>query len=96
MLQQDQPDDYVQPEKPTPARVRRTGFRLRRQDDRMVRQRPLREVDRPGTGRGDPGYFRPTEVDSLLGDASKARTRLGWRHKTTFATLVVEIWWRRT
>jgi hypothetical protein len=60
----------------------------------MVRQRPLREVDRPGTGRGDPGYFRPTEVDSLLGDASKARTRLG--HKTTFATLVVEIRWRRT
>lgn len=36
----------------------------------------------------DPRYFRPTEVDSLLGDATKARTKLGWRHKTIFADLV--------
>ena len=32
----------------------------------------------------DPRYFRPTEVDELLGDASKAHAKLGWRHKTTF------------
>ena len=32
----------------------------------------------------DPRYFRPTEVDALLGDASKARAKLGWRHKTSF------------
>ena len=39
----------------------------------------------------DPHYFRPTEVDLLLGDPSKARQRLGWRHKTTFDELVTEM-----
>lgn len=36
----------------------------------------------------DPRYFRPAEVDILLGDASKARTKLGWRPKTGFEELV--------
>ena len=36
----------------------------------------------------DPRYFRPTEVDELCGDASKARERLGWRPRTTFPELV--------
>jgi GDPmannose 4,6-dehydratase len=36
----------------------------------------------------DPRYFRPTEVDALLGDASKARTRLGWRPRVGFEQLV--------
>lgn len=39
----------------------------------------------------DPRYLRPTEVDILLGDASKARDKLGWRHRTTFAELVREM-----
>jgi GDPmannose 4,6-dehydratase len=39
----------------------------------------------------DPRYFRPTEVDSLLGDASKAREKLGWVPKTTFEELVTEM-----
>ena len=39
----------------------------------------------------DPRYFRPTEVDELLGDASKARAKLGWRHKTPFQQLVAEM-----
>ena len=39
----------------------------------------------------DPRYFRPTEVDLLLGDPSKARQRLGWRHKTSFDDLVKEM-----
>src|SRR5579864_2638508 len=39
----------------------------------------------------DPRYFRPTEVDLLLGDPSKARQRLGWHHKTSFADLVKEM-----
>jgi GDPmannose 4,6-dehydratase len=39
----------------------------------------------------DPRYFRPTEVDALCGDASKARRVLGWRHKTSFAELVREM-----
>jgi GDPmannose 4,6-dehydratase len=36
----------------------------------------------------DPNYFRPTEVDLLIGDASKAREKFGWRPKTAFAELV--------
>jgi GDPmannose 4,6-dehydratase len=39
----------------------------------------------------DPEYFRPTEVDFLLGDATKARKKLGWVHKTTFPELVKEM-----
>ncbi|MGB3813680.1 MAG: GDP-mannose 4,6-dehydratase [Shinella sp.] len=39
----------------------------------------------------DPRYFRPAEVDILLGDASKARDRLGWRHTTSFEDLVSEM-----
>jgi len=55
-------------------------------------------VDRKGyNSRGqcivqvDRKYFRPTEVDSLLGDASKARQQLGWRPRTSFRELVAEM-----
>ena len=41
--------------------------------------------------RVDPRYFRPTEVDSLQGDASKARKKLGWSPKTDFNELVTEM-----
>jgi GDPmannose 4,6-dehydratase len=39
----------------------------------------------------DPRYFRPTEVELLLGDPSKARKVLGWKHEITFPTLVKEM-----
>ena len=39
----------------------------------------------------DPRYFRPTEVENLLGDASKAKKKLGWYPKTTFKELVKEM-----
>ena len=39
----------------------------------------------------DVNYRRPTEVDLLLGDATKAREKLGWRHKTSFEQLVAEM-----
>ncbi len=39
----------------------------------------------------DPRYFRPTEVESLLGDASKAKRKLGWEPKTSFDQLVTEM-----
>jgi GDPmannose 4,6-dehydratase len=41
--------------------------------------------------RVDPRYFRPTEVDSLLGDASKARRQLNWKPEIGFAELVREM-----
>jgi GDPmannose 4,6-dehydratase len=39
----------------------------------------------------DPTYFRPTEVDLLIGDSSKARKKLGWKPKTSFGQLVKEM-----
>ena len=39
----------------------------------------------------DKRYFRPTEINHLLGDPSKAHEKLGWRHKTSFAQLVGEM-----
>jgi len=39
----------------------------------------------------DPRYFRPAEVDTLLGDPSKAKARLGWQARTPFADLVREM-----
>ncbi len=39
----------------------------------------------------DPRYFRPAEIDLLLGDPSKARQRLGWSHTTSFSSLVSQM-----
>ncbi len=39
----------------------------------------------------DPRYFRPTEVELLLGDPTKAYEKLGWKHKTTFPELVSDM-----
>jgi GDPmannose 4,6-dehydratase len=39
----------------------------------------------------DPRYFRPTEVDLLIGNPSKAREKLGWRHKVSFEELIAEM-----
>ena len=39
----------------------------------------------------DPRYFRPTEVEQLLGDPTKARTKLGWQHRVSFKGLVNEM-----
>ncbi|MBS0396499.1 MAG: GDP-mannose 4,6-dehydratase [Proteobacteria bacterium] len=41
--------------------------------------------------RVDPRYFRPAEVDTLLGDASKARSRLGWAPRISFEELIAEM-----
>ncbi|MFO6466167.1 GDP-mannose 4,6-dehydratase [Jannaschia sp. KMU-145] len=55
----------------------------------------LDEVGRDGEGRVivevDPRYFRPAEVETLLGDAAKAREKLGWTPQTPFETLVAEM-----
>jgi len=55
----------------------------------------LAEVGRDASGRVivaiDPRYFRPTEVETLLGDASHARDKLGWTPQTSFKALVREM-----
>ncbi len=57
--------------------------------------RGVDEIGVDGHGRKvvavDPRYFRPAEVETLLGDATKAREKLGWTPRTTFAELVQEM-----
>jgi GDPmannose 4,6-dehydratase len=47
-------------------------------------------VDEKGVARVciEPSYFRPAEVDMLIGDPAKAKAKLGWSPKVTFAELV--------
>ena len=55
----------------------------------------INEIGRDASGRPvvvvDARYFRPAEVDTLLGNAEKARRKLGWKPKTTFSQLVKEM-----
>ena len=77
MLQQDEPDDFVVAtgEMHTVREFVELAFSLVGLDWRQ-----FVEID--------PRYFRPTEVDELCGDASKARRILGWQAQTAFADLV--------
>jgi GDPmannose 4,6-dehydratase len=97
MLQQREPDDYVLAtgeahsvrefvEKAFAVVGRKIAWRGKRRDEQGIDARTedvLVEVD--------PRYFRPTEVDVLLGDASKARAKLGWSHRVSFDELVMEM-----
>ena len=78
MLQQDKPDDYV----------------IATGETHTVREFLELAFELVGLNwksfvKIDPQYFRPTEVDILLGDASKARKKLGWEPKVKFKELVV-------
>ncbi len=97
MLQEPTPDDYVLATGETHT-VRNFVERAFAQIGRKVAWdgEGVDEVGRDGrTGealvRVDPAYFRPTEVDLLVGDASKATARLGWRHTVTLDALVEEM-----
>ena len=94
MLQQPAPDDYVIATGETHS-VREFVTRAFAEAGITLewRGRGLEEVgvdarDGRVVVRVDPRYFRPTEVDVLQGDASKARTKLGWRPKVDFEALV--------
>jgi len=97
MLQQPEPDDYVLATGETHS-VRefvelafaQTGRRITwhgKGRDEKGRDAKTREV----LVEVDPKYYRPTEVDLLHGDPTKAREKLGWRHKTSFKDLVREM-----
>ena len=97
IMQQDEPDDYVLAtgESYTVRELIERAFAI-----------VGREIGWRGEGRNevgfdrkteeilievDPRYFRPTEVDSLIGDATKARTKLGWQHRVSFDELIKEM-----
>jgi GDPmannose 4,6-dehydratase len=77
MLQADQPRDYV----------------LATGETHTVREFAQRAFQRAGLNweehvESDPRYLRPTEVDVLQGDASRAEAGLGWKARTRFSELV--------
>jgi GDPmannose 4,6-dehydratase len=78
MLQQDQPDDYVVA----------TGVAHTIEDLVRLAFAEIGIEDWRSYVRQDPKFFRPAEVDLLIGDASKAREKLGWEPEVDFATLV--------
>jgi GDPmannose 4,6-dehydratase len=63
------------------------------QETGTVAEAPAESAMRPGQVivRVDPRYYRPTEVETLLGDPTKARERLGWTPTTPFSELVSEM-----
>jgi GDPmannose 4,6-dehydratase len=63
------------------------------QETGTVAEAPAESAMRPGQTivRVDPRYYRPTEVETLLGDPTKARERLGWTPTTPFSELVAEM-----
>jgi len=78
MLQQDEPDDFVI--------ATGTAHSIEELVDLAFREVGIDDWSR--FVRQDPKFFRPAEVDLLIGDASKAREQLGWRTEVDFEGLV--------
>ena len=96
MLQQDRPEDFViatgvqySVRQFVELAARELGIRITWKNAGVDEQ----GYDQRGRCivRVDPRYFRPTEVESLLGDPTKARLKLGWVPRTSFARLVQEM-----
>ncbi|HEY0141506.1 MAG TPA: GDP-mannose 4,6-dehydratase [Thermoanaerobaculia bacterium] len=94
MLQQDQPDDYVIATGETHTvrefcelAFRRVGMELEWQGSGFE-EKGIDQASGKTVVAIDPRYLRPTEVELLLGDATKARTKLGWTPATSFPQLV--------
>jgi GDPmannose 4,6-dehydratase len=94
MLQQTEPDDYVVATGETHS-VREFAEKAFAHLGMQLEWRGTGEHEKgidAKTGNTvieiDPKYFRPAEVDLLLGDANKAKTKLGWKPKVTFEELV--------
>jgi GDPmannose 4,6-dehydratase len=106
MLQQDKPEDYViatghQYSVRQFVDLAASGLgitlnwsgRGEREIGTVERVEGASDALRPGQVivRVDPRYFRPTEVETLLGDATKAKNLLGWEPQTNFEELVLEM-----
>ena len=100
MLQQDEPDDYVLAtgETHTVREMVETSFAF--VGTTIKWKGPRGTVDEVGVDADDesrilvkidPRYFRPTEVELLLGDPAKAEKKLGWKFSTSFDDLVKEM-----
>ena len=97
MVQQDEPDDYVLATGETTL-VRdfvahafaQTGVTIEWSGS-GVEERGIDAATGEVRVEVDPRYFRPTEVDLLIGDASKAKAKLGWSHETKWRDLCAEM-----
>jgi GDPmannose 4,6-dehydratase len=97
ILQQDEPDDYVLATGETTSvrdfvarAFQETGVTLRWEGE-GAGERGICAKTGKVLVEVDPRYFRPTEVDLLIGDASKAHEKLGWRHDTPWTELCAEM-----
>jgi len=97
MLQQDEPEDFVIAtgrQRSVRDFVEAAASRLDMQIEWRGHGSDEHGVD-AATGRNvvriDPRYFRPAEVETLLGDPTKAREKLGWEPTTSFEDLVEEM-----
>jgi GDPmannose 4,6-dehydratase len=97
MLQQDEPEDFViatgvqhSVREFVEIAAAELGMRIAWQGE-GVEEVGIEEKSGKVIVRIDPRYFRPTEVETLLGDPSKAKEKLGWEPKITFAQLVQEM-----
>ncbi len=106
MLQQERPEDFVIASGEqhsvrdfVNAAAKELGIALRWKGFGVYETGVIAGLERPLEGvrigqtavRVDPRYFRPAEVETLLGDAGKARTRLHWQPRTRFPQLVAEM-----
>ncbi len=97
MLQQDEPDDYViatGEQHSVREFVIKVAAELGKEIDWRGKGISEEGIDRKSGKilvKVDPRYFRPAEVDTLLGDPSKARIKLGWEPEKTFESLVSDM-----
>ncbi len=97
MLQQDEPDDYViatgeqhSVREFVDTAARELGIAIKWEGE-GVNEKGLNAANGKTIVAVDPAYFRPTEVETLLGDPTKGKEKLGWVPKVGFEDLVIEM-----
>jgi GDPmannose 4,6-dehydratase len=97
MLQQDEPDDYViatgeqhSVREFVDTAARELGIAIKWEGD-GINEKGINAANGKTIVAVDPRYFRPTEVDALLGDPTKGKDKLGWEPKVSFENLVKEM-----